>query len=102
MNTLQKTLCVALLAMAGSVLASPIAYINNKSGGRIVITSERGKTCTSDSRLAYATTETNRTIMGCWAIDSLYIHILWNDGDIRSYPLENWEFIKSDKKGSNL
>ena len=100
MKMIKRMLLLALCF--GTAQAETIAFVSNKGGGRIVITDDTNKTCPSNTRVAYTTTETNRTQTGCWTLDSLYIHILWSDGELRSYPLEAWEFTKPSKTGRNL
>ena len=85
---------ISALFMALSVQAKVIAESSNKGGGKMVVTDELcndGK-----NKMAYSVMNGAQTLMGCWAYDDSYIHIRWYDGDLRSYPLENW-ILKTTK-----
>ncbi len=95
-----RILALALVAAVSSVSAESIAYLTNKGGGRIVITDEA---CSNPQKgkIAYTTGNTD-TILGCWFIDDLYVHIVWaDDGKLRSYPLENWTLMPKRTPGKS-
>ena len=83
-----------------SASAESIAYLANKGGGRIVITDEA---CSNQKgKIAYTTGNTD-TILGCWFLDDLYVHIVWSDdGKLRSYPLENWTLMPKKTPGRGV
>lgn len=86
---------LAGLLLATNVSAAVIAEANNSGGGRLVLTDTP---CTTNSgAVAYSTLATGRTLMGCWAVDDLYVHIRWQDNDLRSYPIEIWRLIDDNK-----
>ena len=95
-----KILALAMMLAVSSALAESIAYIANKGGGRIVITDEA---CSNQKgKIAYTTGNTD-TILGCWFIDDLYVHIVWSDdGKLRSYPLENWTLMPKKTPGRGV
>lgn len=92
-----KKLLLALL-FAGSAMADPVATLSNKAGGMIVLTNNRSKLCSEPNLLAYTTTATGTTLTGCWNVDTLHVFILWSDGALKSYPIENWELLKKQQK----
>jgi len=95
-----RILALAMVAVMSSASAESIAYLANKGGGRIVITDEA---CSNQKgKIAYTTGDSN-TILGCWFIDDLYVHIVWSDdGKLRSYPLENWTLMPKKTPGRGV
>jgi hypothetical protein len=95
-----RILALAMVAVMSAASAESIAYLANKGGGRIVITDEA---CTNQKgKIAYTTGDSN-TILGCWFIDDLYVHIVWaDDGKMRSYPLENWILMPKKTPGRGV
>jgi hypothetical protein len=95
-----RILALAMMAVMSSASAESIAYLANKGGGRIVITDEA---CSNQKgKIAYTTGDSN-TILGCWFIDDLYVHIVWaDDGKLRSYPLENWILMPKKTPGRGV
>ena len=95
-----RILALAMVAVMSSASAESIAYLANKGGGRIVITDEA---CSNQKgKIAYTTGDSN-TILGCWFIDDLYVHIVWaDDGKMRSYPLENWILMPKKTPGRGV
>jgi hypothetical protein len=84
---------VTSIAHADAIFETP-----NQGGGKIVLTDEL---CRDNShKLAYSMIAGADTILGCWAADSQYVHIGWYDGSLRSYPVDGWVYLKSNK--SNL
>ena len=95
-----RILALAMVAVMSAASAESIAYLANKGGGRIVITDE---VCSNQKgKIAYTTGDSN-TILGCWFIDDLYVHIVWaDDGKMRSYPLENWILMPKKTPGRGV
>ena len=95
-----RILALAMVAVMSAASAESIAYLANKGGGRIVITDEA---CSNQKgKIAYTTGDSN-TILGCWFIDDLYVHIVWaDDGKLRSYPLENWILMPKKTPGRGV
>ena len=84
-----KKLLIALFLIAGSAHADTVATANNNAGGMLVITDIP---CNNSSGwYAYASARTVSTLFGCWWSDQTMVHITWNDGDVRSYPLNIWD-----------
>lgn len=68
--------------------AKTIAESKNKGGGKIVLTDE---ICSDNKNLlAYSQVANASTLLGCWLTDDNFIHIRWDDGDLRSYPYNAW------------
>ena len=87
-NKMKYLMGVALLAFCLSAQAKVIAELVNKGGGKIVITNEACRQ--AGYKLAYTQMDGAQTLLGCWSMDDSFIHILWYDNDLRSYPLEFW------------
>ena len=86
---MKKLLIIALLC--GSAYADTVATLRNKSGGLIVLTDVPTDTCKGFTAAAYATTENNKTLWGCWFSDDLMVHVRWDDGDTRAYPISAFD-----------
>ena len=88
MRKLGYLLCLMALSTASLTEAKVIAETNNLGGGRIVLTDEACRQ--KGYRLAYTQMSGQQTILGCWSSDDSFVHIMWYDNDLRSYPIENW------------
>jgi|APGre2960657373_1045057.scaffolds.fasta_scaffold06375_8 hypothetical protein len=80
---------IALLLACGSAHADTVATSKNEAGGMMVITDVPCKG--ENGWYAYASARGSSTLFGCWWSDQTMVHIAWNDGDVRSYPLAVWE-----------
>jgi len=75
--------------------AESIATMPNKAGGQFVLSDIK---CTDKpGYVAYATAKSASTLFGCWFYDDQYVHIMWSDGDTRSYNRTGWTVVKSGK-----
>lgn len=87
---MKKMLVLLLLCLSAHASADTVGWMNNNSGGKIVLTD---KDCEGDSRqfMAYASSQTVNTQFGCWFSDDTMVHITWSlNNNLKSYPLENW------------
>ena len=87
---MKKLLVILMLSLSTQVMADTVGWMNNNSGGKIVLTD---RDCQEDSRqfMAYATSNSVSTQFGCWFSDDVMVHITWNStGSFKSYALENW------------
>lgn len=84
-----KKLLLALMFVSSISFADIAATMNNKANGKLVLTSD---TCAKypTMYLAYSSMPNSPTLWGCWYSDKIYVHIRWDDGDYRTYPLEWW------------
>ena len=84
-----RKLLACLLLVSSSALADTAAYSVNQNGGKIILTDV---VCAnnSSSYMAYSQSPNTTTLFGCWFSDDTNVHIVWNDGDIRSYPFSGW------------
>lgn len=66
--------------------AAVVAEAVNDGGGRIALTDLK---CTSiqNTFIAYTYISNGKSLMGCWTSESDRVFIQWNDGDLRSYPM---------------
>jgi hypothetical protein len=73
-------------------------YATNKTGGRVVITSNdcwMGGTHYPEWGEAYTYSGTTHQMTGaCWAYVDGAIHIIYDDGDRRVYPLEYFRKVE--------
>lgn len=83
---MKKLILILLLATAAH--AETIATAQNDGGGIMVLTDIKCKD--SKSLVAYSTTNNNKTLLGCWFLDDNFVFIIWNDGDVRTYPFGIW------------
>ena len=89
LDNMKKLLLVALL-FSFNAHADTVAWLENQSGGKIVLTDA---TCPDDPRqfTAYGTSPSISTQFGCWFSDDMMVHITWSkSGNFKSYPLELW------------
>ena len=87
-----KSIVIACLAcLSITVQADTVATLRNKGGGLIVLTDVQTEVCKDFAGSVYSTNENSKTLWGCWFSDDLMVHVKWNDGDIRSYPISAFE-----------
>lgn len=96
MDRIKYLLAAVLMVITLNAQAKVIAEMYNKGGGKIVITNDL---CNDNTNfLAYTTSGSIGTLVGCWNYDDSFVHIRWYDGDLRSYPMELW-VVKKKFKG---
>lgn len=97
-----------IIALGLSVIASIslgqnaptfIGHLTNKDGGQIIFTNEQ---CATDEsrRIVFIKQKTGKiSLHGCWSLIDSEIFVLWDDGELYSYPVgavvfnpeyENW------------
>lgn len=87
---MKKLILIAALA-ASCACADTVATLRNKSGGLIVLTDVQTDSCRGYAGSVYTTTDTNRSLWGCWFSDDTMVHVRWSDGDTRAYPIDAFE-----------
>ncbi len=87
---------MALLTLSLNVNAAVVAEAVNAGGGSIALTDVK---CTSipNTFIAYTYISNGKSLIGCWAAESGRVFIQWNDGDLRSYPLDMFRQATSKK-----
>ena len=77
--------------------AAVVAETNNDGGGRIALTDLK---CTriQNTFIAYTYISNGKSLMGCWTSESDRVFIQWNDGDLRSYPIDTFRQPAGTKK----
>lgn len=75
---------------AGLSHAEVVATLKNRAGGYIVLTDVVTDRCREFAGSVYTTSDNNQTTWGCWFTDDVMVHIRWNDGDTRAYPIDNF------------
>lgn len=85
---MKKLLLTLMLPTA--VLADPIAYSPNVTGGYTVLTNEdcRGN---ADHLQAYATNERGDVTKACWYIKDDFVYFITKNGILRRLPIEQFE-----------
>lgn len=86
-----------IFALCGVAHAEVIATLVNKAGGIIALTNETGYGCTGNTRIAYSTSTSASTSIGCWAMDDYMVHIKWDGDKIWSYPINSFKMSKTAK-----
>ena len=84
----RSALILILMSLITSAEAKVIAESNNKGGGKIVLTDEACRQ--KGYKLAYTQMSGYSTLLGCWSSDDSFVHIMWYDNDLRSYPMDTW------------
>ena len=93
-----KKLLIALALVCGSAHAETWFEMPNKAGGKVILT--MGK-CSGDrdGRIVIATAPDGSNSMGCWYYFADMVHIVWNDGSIKTSSFDPNNFVqKSDGK----
>lgn len=86
---------ILLLALATSAHAAELARLPNQAGGEIVLTDARVKTCPDGWPVAIGRAGSGQTSFGCWTYtETGYVYVRWSDGDVRMYPLLDFEFLE--------
>jgi hypothetical protein len=93
---MKRLLLVALLTLSLNVNATVVAEMVNQGGGTIALTDAK---CTKvqNTFVAYSYITSGQSLLGCWTSEGNRIFILWNDNDLRSYPLEYFRQPTSKK-----
>ena len=84
---MKKILLAVLLILSLSVNAAVVAETINDGGGRIALTDVK---CNSiqGAFIAYSYIANGKSLMGCWVVETNRVFVKWDDGDLRSYPLD--------------
>lgn len=92
---------VSLLLMVCSPAFAGIFAIGQTEAGIIVLTDVA---CESKkSFVAYTVNKRSETTFGCWFVDDVMVHIVWDKNTIKSYPHDIWKVFpeKKDKEEFN-
>lgn len=93
---MKKFICTLALISSFSY-ADTIATAKNGGGGSIVLTNNK---CTQrDGFVAYTNDTTGKTTLGCWFPEDSFVFVVWNDGDVRTYP---YGIFTTVNKGKSL
>ncbi len=84
---MKRLLLAVLLTLSLNVSAAVVAEMVNQGGGTIALTDAK---CTKvqNTFVAYSYISSGQSLLGCWTSEGNRIFILWNDNDLRSYPLD--------------
>lgn len=102
-----KKLFLIFAMLAFNAQADIVAAMSNRNGGTMVLTDVDCKS--GNGMVAYTQSPSVSTLFGCWWSDKIMVHITWNDGDVRSYPISAWDVdaevakrMKKRHNGSNV
>ena len=86
---MKKILLAVLSILSLNAGAAVVAEMVNQGGGTIALTDAK---CTKvqNTFVAYSYITSGQSLLGCWTSEGNRIFILWNDNDLRSYPLEHF------------
>ena len=92
---MKKLLLAALLILSLNVsVAGVVAEVVNQGGGSIALTDIKCKN-TPNTFIAYTYISNGKSLLGCWAADDYRVFVRWDDGDVRSYPLDSFSLPKN-------
>jgi len=102
---MKKTLALLLLWLTSHVSAETIATLNNKAGGKIVLTDDpcihKGKNYDKLNR-AYNYGSAGYTSEGCWGVEDETVIVYWIDTDQKMrYPVTAFTMNSNYSKKSN-
>ena len=80
-----KKLVLMMLFACACAQADTLATMGNAAGGTVILTDVPCKN--GGGYYVYSQSPTASTQFGCWWSDDSMVHITWNDGDVRSYPI---------------
>ena len=90
-----KKLALALLLVASAVRAEPYLSATNQGGGEIILTTYTVASC-DGLKAMYAMLPTGVVYHGCWAYINEKIHVRYEDGERRVYPIDHF-VVKGQK-----
>jgi len=96
---MKKLILALALTLSASVMAEPVAFMPNNSGGKIVMTNDRctgknGKVYEGMWRI-YTYNQEGVTTEGCFAFEGDTIRVFWPETQQeRRYVLERFEMYK--------
>jgi len=84
---MKKLLLAVLSILSLNASAAVVAEMINQGGGTIALTDAK---CTKiqNTFVAYSYIASGQSLLGCWTFEGDRVFILWNDNDLRSYPLD--------------
>ena len=99
-----RKLLLGLLLCAGIAHAETVATLNNKAGGKIVLTDKAciHKGVTHDKlNFVYNYGSTGYSSEGCWAIEGEVVVVVWFDSEgTMRYPITNFVLNQNYKSKS--
>lgn len=90
-----KKIALALLLVCSSVRAELYLSAKNEGGGEIVLTTYTVASC-EGLKAMYAMLPSGKTYYGCWAYVNDKIHVRYEDGERRVYPIDSF-VVKGQK-----
>lgn len=89
----RTTLAVLVALVAAPVHAANLGYLQNKAGGRIVLTDEKCQD--NKSLIVYGTTDEGQTLWGCWTYVEPDVFVRWENGKVYAYPVSEFTSFKA-------
>jgi hypothetical protein len=90
-----KKLVLALLLLCSAVRAEQYLSAANQGGGEIILTTFTPASC-DGLKAMYAMLPNGVAYHGCWAYINEKIHVRYEDGERRVYPIDNF-VVKGQK-----
>ena len=93
-----KKFIFALALVCGTANAETWFEMPNKIGGKIILTMGKCK-AGDEGRIVIATSPDGANAMGCWYYFADMVHIVWNDGSVKTSSFDANSFVqKGDGK----
>lgn len=97
---LKVSLMASLILLCGSICANEypnwlVAMTESQNGGVIELTAGSNAVCTGDWHIAGTfdpPAKHHKPIYGCWKFNDIDVTIAWNDGDVQTYDLDDFEW----------
>jgi hypothetical protein len=87
---IKTILPITLILYQSSIMAEPIAYTPNVTGGYTILTNED---CKADVQhlQAYATNDRGQKTLACWYIKDDFVYFTTKSGILRRLPIDQFE-----------
>ena len=80
---------VCLVGIPAITSAKGIGELDNKAGGKIVITDEPGP-CSAEMLMLYSYAKDGKVILGCWQVRDYRVMVHYENDTIYSYSIEDF------------
>ena len=91
-----QLIALALVMAASSAHAEKWMEVNNKSGGKLILTTEPCKDKPA-LRVMMSTAPNKPTLFGCWAYVAGQVHVVYDDGERYTYDPAAFTLIDTSK-----
>lgn len=95
---MKKLLLALLLCTSTLAQADIVAWLKNRAGGYIYFTDTHCSGKGAYWKILYATTDSGKSIFGCWFYADGMVHVEWNNGNTSAFNANDLTF--NTNKGS--